>query len=355
MPPCSRCERLPDVPVQSGRLFLWTPLRHSRRKLWSWGQEHGLCPEVDADKDCLVIQVADPQTQFPAIAARVTHEERHSTRALYIEGDREPDFSDFPRVCDLDQLVALAESEWLVDLLSAQRLTSYFHAIVPARDPERPFAYEALMRGVSPQGELISPFRILTAAKATGMLFQVDRAARLSAIRQATEHQLGLPIFINFSPAAVYDPQNCLATTVAQIEKSGLPPENFVFEVVESEEVESTEHLQNILKFYRERGFLIALDDLGSGYGSLNRLSQLRPDFVKLDMQLIRGVDTDEFKAVIADRILRLARDLGIRTVVEGVETLGELRWAQEHGADLVQGFLLSRPANPPQTPRLPD
>ena len=71
-------------------------------------------------------------------------------------------------------------------------------------------------------------------------------------------------------------------------------------------------------------------------------------------MELIRGVDTDSFKATIADRLLGLARDLGVTTVVEGVETLGELQWAQEHGADLVQGYLLARPANPPYRPNWP-
>lgn len=115
-----------------------------------------------------------------------------------------------------------------------------------------------------------------------------------------------------------------------------------------------TAHLTNILRFYREAGFRVALDDLGSGYASLNRLSELRPDYVKLDMQLIRGVDQDPFKATIADRLLSMARDLGVQTVMEGVETVNELRWAQDHRADFVQGYLLARPGNPPLKPNWP-
>lgn len=91
------------------------------------------------------------------------------------------------------------------------------------------------------------------------------------------------------------------------------------------------------------------MDDLGSGYSSLNLLHRLRPDFVKLDMQLIRGVHADPYKATMASRLLGLARDLGVLSVAECVETPEELEWVREHGADYVQGYLVARPGNPPR------
>jgi EAL domain-containing protein (putative c-di-GMP-specific phosphodiesterase class I) len=117
--------------------------------------------------------------------------------------------------------------------------------------------------------------------------------------------------------------------------------------------VESVDHLLTILKYYRKGGFGVALDDLGAGYSSLNRMAELRPDFVKLDMKLIQGVHRDPVKAMIAERLLLLARDLGIQTIVEGVEDREELAWAQEHGADFVQGYLIARPNNPPDRPAI--
>ena len=98
----------------------------------------------------------------------------------------------------------------------------------------------------------------------------------------------------------------------------------------------------------------MALDDVGAGYNSLTLLTRLRPDFVKLDMELTRGVDRDRYKARVVGKLLEMARDIGARTVVEGVETDGEWVWARAHGADFVQGYLFARPATPPPVPVVP-
>jgi EAL domain-containing protein (putative c-di-GMP-specific phosphodiesterase class I) len=108
------------------------------------------------------------------------------------------------------------------------------------------------------------------------------------------------------------------------------------------------------LRFYRDAGFRVALDDVGAGYSSLNLLHQLRPDFVKLDMDLIRGVDGDPYKALIAGKIIEIATALGIETIAEGIETPGELEWAQTNGATYAQGFGIARPGVPTLTGRTP-
>lgn len=149
-------------------------------------------------------------------------------------------------------------------------------------------------------------------------------------------------LFINFTPAAVYDPVFCLRSTVEAVEAAGISPERIVFEVTETEEAKDVDHLKNIAAFYREKGFRVALDDVGSGYSSLNMIHRLRPDFIKLDMQLVRGVDQDPYKALVAGKVLEMARGLGVETIVEGVETEGELAWAREQGATF------ARPQSPP-------
>ncbi|MGY3253983.1 EAL domain-containing protein (putative c-di-GMP-specific phosphodiesterase class I) [Thermostichus sp. MS-CIW-19] len=117
-----------------------------------------------------------------------------------------------------------------------------------------------------------------------------------------------------------------------------------VFEVNESDRSPDLDHLQRILRFYRQAGFRVALDDLGAGYGSLNLLHRLQPDVIKLDRELIRGVDGDPYKAVIAQKVLELAQELGIVTLAEGIETAEELQWVRDHRVDLVQGFFIARP-----------
>lgn len=155
-----------------------------------------------------------------------------------------------------------------------------------------------------------------------------------------------------FEPLVRYDRQMafepCLASTVKAVEEHGLTPGHIVFEVVESDRAPDTDQLTRILGFYRKRGFQVALDDLGAGYSSLGLMNRLRPDYVKLDMEIIRDVDTDPYKAQLAMKLLEAARELGVGTVAEGVETAGEYAWVKAHGADYVQGYYVARPATPP-------
>ena len=139
------------------------------------------------------------------------------------------------------------------------------------------------------------------------------------------------------------------------VHETGLQPGKIVFEIIESDRHPDIAHLRRITDFYRAAGFGIALDDMGAGYSSLNLIHQLRPDFIKMDMDLIRGVHEDPYKAMIARKLLEIAQELGIETVAEGVECLEELDWVRAHGATYVQGYLVAKPAAVPvtQTPRL--
>lgn len=158
-------------------------------------------------------------------------------------------------------------------------------------------------------------------------------------------------VFINFNPASIYDPTFCLRSTVLAIKNSSLEPDQVVFEVVESTDVPDPAHLLNILAYYREAGLRVALDDLGAGFGSLNMMARLRPDFIKLDMALVRDVDSDPFRATMVRKLLEAAHELGVRTVAEGVETEGEWSWLRDNGADLMQGYLIAAPGTPPPLP----
>ncbi|MEN9211014.1 MAG: EAL domain-containing protein, partial [Thermostichus sp. DG02_2_bins_29] len=282
------------------------------------------------------------------IAGILADEEMRASRALFLPEGVEPRWQDCGRVEPLTQLLHRAHAELLVQVLAENRLVSYFQPIVSARDPAQVVAHEALMRGVDEQGNLISPGLLFEMAREAHLLYQLDLAARRTAIQTAAQQRLAGDLFINFNPTAIYDPAFCLRSTVWAIGRSGIRPEQVVFEVNESDRAHDVGHLRKILHFYREAGFRVALDDLGAGYASLNLIHQLQPDLIKLDMQLIRGVDRDPYKAVIAQKILELAQSLGITTVAEGVETPGELQWVQAQGVDLVQGFLIGEPALTP-------
>ena len=123
-----------------------------------------------------------------------------------------------------------------------------------------------------------------------------------------------------------------------------LPLDKIIFEFTESESLDVA-HLLNILRTYRDMGFLTAVDDFGAGYAGLSLLAKFQPDLVKLDMDLIRGIDADKARRIITSNVLHMLDDLGIRAVCEGVETIDELTVLTDMGVTFVQGYLLARPA----------
>ena len=349
--PCARCEQLPSKIPDGGWLYLWFPLGHTLGKALSAVQQAGIVYERLDDRQSVLVALAAGQlvplmTQLEAV---LSGEELQDTQSLFTTAPDLPRLTDFARVVPLKRFIGLVQSGWLLDLIQEQRVTSHFQPIVHAADPTRPFAHEALLRGLDPVGALVPPGRLFGAARDAGMLFQLDLLARRTAIREAARHDLTGCLFINFNPTAIYDPIFCLRTTVAAIDATGFSRDQIVFEVTESDRAQDAGHLQKILTFYRSAGFRIALDDFGSGYSSLNLLHQLRPDFLKLDIELIRGVHADPYKALIARKILETARELGLQTVAEGIEMPEELAWVRAHGADFVQGYLLGRPASVPR------
>lgn len=285
-----------------------------------------------------------------SLALLLSPKELQDTLVLFIRGPVQPQLHDFSDITSLQRFIKFSQSDWLVKMLADQRFTSHFQPIVHVADTSCIFAYEALLRGLDEQGDLVMPGAILELSTEAGLLPQLDRIARLSAIAQASHHRIDNHIFINFSPTALYDPVSCLRSTVEAIDQAGISHDRVVFEVVESDKPQTLDHLKSILKYYRDAGFLIALDDLGSGYSSLNLLHQLRPDFLKLDMDLIRNVHQDPYKAHITAKILEISQKLNIQTVAEGVECTGELNWLQAHGATFAQGYLIAKPSAEPVT-----
>lgn len=251
----------------------------------------------------------------------------------------------------LTRLVAQVQGTWLVDLLRGERLRTFFQPIVYTGEPTQVFAYECLLRAFQPDGGLVYPHQVFEAARATDLLYYVDRMARLTAVKAASVLPCPVNVFINFNPASIEQPEESLKSTVAAVQSSGIPPERFVFEVVESEQARDRRLLLRIVDYFRSCGCRVALDDLGAGYSSLNLLTEIRPDFVKLDIGLMRNVDCDLYKARVAGKLIELAKDLRAATVVEGLETPGEWQWALEHEADYAQGFLFAKPAEVPPQP----
>ncbi|MGP1385801.1 MAG: EAL domain-containing protein [Thainema sp.] len=282
------------------------------------------------------------------LAAILALRELRETQVLFIRGAMQPQLQDFSDIASLQRFINFCQSDWLVDMLANKQFVSHFQPIVSIQDTSQIFGYESLLRGLDEQGKIMSPAPMFKLAAESGLLPQLDQIARLSTIAQAAQHQIKEHIFINFAPTALYDPSFCLRSTVEAIDQAGIAHDRVVFEVVESDDPQDLAHLRSVLQYYRDAGFLIALDDLGSGYSSLNLLHQIRPDFIKLDMELVRDVHQDLYKASITEKLLEIAQQLDIRTVAEGIECTAELDWLRSRGANFAQGYLIARPSAVP-------
>ena len=203
------------------------------------------------------------------------------------------------------------------------------------------FAQEALVRGVNGEG-------------ATTILSQVDdsnryafdQQCRVKAIEMAAARRgvgEGKGLSINFMPHAVYEPRACIRLTLDAARRTGFPLNQIIFEFTEAEHLDA-DHVLHILQTYRDVGFKTAIDDFGAGYAGLSLLARFQPDIVKIDMDLIRDIDTSRVKRSILKNMLAMLSDLGIVPICEGVETLAELATVQDLGVRLVQGYVLARP-----------
>ena len=214
-----------------------------------------------------------------------------------------------------------------------------FQPIVDTRS-RQVFAYEALVRGLDGSG-------------AAGILAQVtpenqyrfDQTCRVKAVSLAARLGIECLLSINFLPNAVYQAATCLRATLAAARRFGFPTDRLMFEIVEHEKPADRAHLKHIVDEYRRQGFVTAMDDFGAGYSGLNLLADLRPDVVKLDMELVRGIDRDEPRQIIARHLMNMCAELGIQVIAEGIETAGEWRALQAMGVHLFQGYLFSRAA----------
>lgn len=201
-------------------------------------------------------------------------------------------------------------------------------------------SYEALARGT--QGE---PFPHVWRQVDETNLYRFDQACRVKAIKLATELDLRTKLNINFSPNAVYKPELCIRTTLEAAREYGFPLERIQFEVTEGEEIKEKSHLVSIIQTYADLGFGTAIDDFGAGFSGLTLLAEFQPDCIKVDRNLIEGIDTHPSRQAILDGIILTCDKLGIEVLGEGVERIEEYQWLKNAGVDLFQGFYFARPA----------
>lgn len=341
---CRRCEILPPRIEGPRDYFLWFPLGHSETKVRRALEQAGVAWRQDAETEALVLR-AEPDA-FRSLGARLfealSSEETKATRVLAVTPAEGPGRRDYPAVVSLKQMMVFLESGWLLDSMGREDFAVRFAPIAFADAPAETYAHQAEVTAGNAAGQSLDGIRLLQVAQEAGLLFQADRLARIAAIRAAEAQGIDTPIFVDFSPASIYDPTFCLRTTVAALEATSIPKDAVCFTIIAPERWDDTRHLRTILDFYRGSGFRVALGGVGSGASSLSLIETLKPDVIFLDRGIVAAVDADTYKQVIARKLLEIAQRLRIESVVSGIGTEAEMTWAYEQGANYVQGPYLA-------------
>jgi diguanylate cyclase (GGDEF)-like protein len=232
------------------------------------------------------------------------------------------------------------------DLLADNRLTCHFQPIIN-RQQGTIFAYEALCRTVGS-----NPFdtieELFTAAGHCGMILPLDMRCRENALALASAQGLASNntlLFINICPTSLLHPDHSAGSTGLLANRYEVPKGNIVLEVTEHEAVSNYNLFRKAIDHYRSKGFRIAIDDFGAGYGGLKMLSVLEPDFVKIDRHFFKDSPKSSINFNLIDAIATACHRIGIEVIAEGIETEKDLQICRDIGIELMQGYLIARPA----------
>lgn len=206
---------------------------------------------------------------------------------------------------------------------------------------------EALSRGCLPSlGVSIPPGVLFQLAGPPETRLRLDRACRAKALERFKpihDAKRDILLSINIDSSLVYRSNASSKVTYDLVTRTGVNPGNVVIEILESH-VEDVAGMNEFIATYRDLGFLIALDDIGSGHSNLDRISRYKPDIIKIDRGLIHDIDREYYKQETTRALVRLAGSIGAMVVGEGVEREEEVLTLMEMGVDIFQGFYFCRP-----------
>lgn len=203
--------------------------------------------------------------------------------------------------------------------------------------------YEGLIRGPS-DSDLYSPLTLFKAAAEHDLTVTVEHLCRRIVLEQFAVLNLPGKLFLNVSPECLLQKDRKYGETLEYLHEFGINPERVIIELTEHQPTHDYNLLKEAVLHYRNMGFEIAIDDLGEGFSSLRLWSELKPEYVKIDMHFIQGIDQDPVKMQFVRAIQDIAEQCGTRVVAEGIETQGELIAIRNLGIACGQGYHIARP-----------
>lgn len=235
--------------------------------------------------------------------------------------------------------------EELKNIIESKNLATVYQPIISLKNGDI-FGYEALSRGPA-DSSLYSPGVLFPLAEKSGYLYPIEKITRQLAIERFAGFSPEQKLFLNFNPQIVNDPQFAGGQTKAILEKRGLRPQNIVWEITERTSIKDFTTFKHALEHYRKQGYLIAIDDAGAGYSSLQSIAELQPDFIKIDMSLVKGIAGCPVKQALLETFVTFASKINSALIAEGIEEEEDLKTLKRLGVTYGQGFYIAKPAYP--------
>ena len=232
----------------------------------------------------------------------------------------------------------------LDEVIAGDQIITLFQPIVDLRT-RAVLGHEVFSRGPA-GGPFEEAERLFALAERTGRLVDLERICRRRALASATRHlKPGTKLFLNTSAGALRDDEVAGEAFVRQVEAHGLRHEDVVLEITERIAPEERQPYQQALRWLKEKGFGLAIDDMGAGYSSLQAIVEVEPDYLKFDIALVRNIDRNLIKRSLLETLVDLAEKIGAQVIAEGIEAESELAALLDLGVVLGQGRFFTAPA----------
>jgi len=236
--------------------------------------------------------------------------------------------------------------ELLLDtIIENKSIKTVYQPIVSLRDGSI-LGYEALSR-LTIDSQIKNTNDLFILAESSNRLWDLELVCRTIALEtgyQSIAHPSDKKMFLNVNPSVMQDQKFQEGFTKEFIKKLNIPATNIIFEITERNVINDIEGFKNVIQHYRDQGFQIAIDDAGSGYAGLNLISEINPDYIKLDINLIRDIDKDNLKYALVKSMVELSRISNIMLIAEGIETINECEILVKLGVQFGQGYFIQKP-----------
>ncbi len=230
-------------------------------------------------------------------------------------------------------------------IIEQKKLFVCFQAIVSI-SRKNIIGYEGLIRGLDPlSGDMIMPADLFEAAKNEGLTLQLDRICRDIVIKEfygIHRRENDKLLFLNLE-ASLLDQVAGSNYLMNQVKAHKINPRNIVIEINEGN-IEDTEALTKFSDTYRKLGFMLALDDVGTGFSNMDRILFVKPDIIKIDITLVKNLQNDYYKQGVIKSLINLANIIGALVIAEGIETMEEALQIMQLGGQMMQGYFFSKP-----------